>query len=220
MIPVHYKVSVISLLMVLASHTLALYFLAQYKVTTNQAAPVLISASLISTQPAIADEPSPSQTPLQPPKKIPTPNAIPLPPKDNHSSHKGVTPVHEEKTDVPVKNTNIEEKPSSPVKTRLPEKNTEPVIIPPKKDAYAKDNPPPSYPKISRRLGEQGIVLLEILIIPDGTVKDIRLKKSSGYKRLDHAAMEAVRHWHYQPAYRGNAAINYWYEQPVRFRLN
>lgn len=93
-------------------------------------------------------------------------------------------------------------------------------ITPPQMDANPMNNPAPAYPSLSRRMREQGVVLLEILILADGSVGEIRIKESSGHKRLDDTAAKAVKRWRYRPAQRGNTAIEYWYLQPVEFSLN
>lgn len=95
-----------------------------------------------------------------------------------------------------------------------------PPVIPPRSDAAHLNNPAPAYPPLSRRLGEQGRVLFDVYILPDGTVGEIRLKSSSGFSRLDSAAREAVKRWRYVPARRGDVAIAYWYVQPVSFSLH
>lgn len=93
-------------------------------------------------------------------------------------------------------------------------------ITPPQMDANPLNNPAPAYPVLSRRMKEQGVVLLEILILADGSVGEIRIKESSGFKRLDETAVKAVKRWRYTPAKRGSTAIEYWYLQPVEFSLN
>ncbi|XVJ71783.1 MAG: energy transducer TonB [Rhizobacter sp.] len=92
-------------------------------------------------------------------------------------------------------------------------------VVPPRSDAAHLNNPAPAYPPVSRRLGEQGRVQLDVYILADGSVGDIKLKRSSGYPRLDQAALEAVRQWRYQPARRGSEAIPFWYVQPLTFSL-
>lgn len=94
----------------------------------------------------------------------------------------------------------------------------EPVLSP-RVDAGHLSNPAPRYPASSRRLGEQGTVMLEVLILPDGSVGDLRVKQTSGHLRLDAAALNAVRQWRYQPARKGGKPIAYWYLQPVVFSL-
>lgn len=93
-------------------------------------------------------------------------------------------------------------------------------VIPPRADAAHLNNPAPVYPPMSRRMGEQGRVQLDVYILADGSVGQIKLKRSSGYTRLDQAALEAVQHWRYQPASRGNEAIALWYVQPLTFSLD
>jgi protein TonB len=92
-------------------------------------------------------------------------------------------------------------------------------VIGPRSDAAHLSNPAPAYPAISRRLGEQGRVLLDVYILPDGSVGELRLRRSSGFARLDDAALRAVRHWRYVPARRGDEPIAYWYVQPLDFSL-
>lgn len=49
----------------------------------------------------------------------------------------------------------------------------------------------PSYPSASERLGEQGISGISLLIGADGRVKETRVDQSSGFRRLDDAALRA-----------------------------
>lgn len=93
-------------------------------------------------------------------------------------------------------------------------------VTPPRSDASALNNPAPVYPRISRTYHEQGRVLLNVYILPNGTVGQIKLHTSSGFSRLDNAALDAVRQWHYIPAKRGDVPIPYWYVQPIDFELD
>lgn len=56
-------------------------------------------------------------------------------------------------------------------------------------------NRAPVYPAMSQKLGEEGESLCWVRVGADGKVADIRLERSSGYSRLDQAAVRAVRHW-------------------------
>jgi protein TonB len=80
-------------------------------------------------------------------------------------------------------------------------------------------NPKPLYPNVSRRLGEQGTVMLRIFVTIAGDPTEIQLKSSSGYPRLDRAALSAVRNWKFSPATRGNQAVDAWVLVPIRFSL-
>lgn len=66
---------------------------------------------------------------------------------------------------------------------------------------------PPSYPQDSRRLHEQGTVVLSVLLAADGRVDRVAVAKTSGFYRLDRAALSAVRHWRWSPTLRDGAAV-------------
>lgn len=67
--------------------------------------------------------------------------------------------------------------------------------------------PPPRYPHESRRKREQGTVVLAVTLGTDGSVEDIRIARSSGYSRLDDAALGAVRKWRWSPTLSGGVAV-------------
>lgn len=81
------------------------------------------------------------------------------------------------------------------------------------------NNPPPAYPAPSRRFGEQGKVLLRVLVNADGGVEQVNLRKGSGYSRLDQAAQDAVKQWRFVPAKRGGQAVTAWVVVPISFSL-
>ena len=62
--------------------------------------------------------------------------------------------------------------------------------------------------------------MLEILVKADGKVGEVKLKESSGHKRLDEAAMRAVARWRFVPATQNGVAIDYWYLQDLEFKLH
>ena len=74
----------------------------------------------------------------------------------------------------------------------------EPMRTPPVVDAKACDKP--EYPAASLRAQETGIVLLAFLIDVDGAVVDSRVERSSGVRRLDDAARNALRLCKFRPA--------------------
>jgi protein TonB len=81
------------------------------------------------------------------------------------------------------------------------------------------DNPPPGYPPLSRRVGEQGRVLLRVLVNPGGRADDVEVRSSSGHFRLDEAARQTVRGWRFVPAKRGDQPVPAWVLIPISFRL-
>ena len=90
----------------------------------------------------------------------------------------------------------------------------------PSSNADYLNNPAPSYPAISRRLGEQGKVVIRVLIGKDGKPQQGDIHQSSGYARLDQAALRAVMGWHYVPGQRDGMAQDMWFNVPINFALN
>lgn len=92
------------------------------------------------------------------------------------------------------------------------------VELPSSKADYL-HNPPPEYPRMSKRLGEQGKVVLKVLIGPDGVPQKVELQTSSGFERLDKSAMDAAMRWRYVPGKRGGVPEAMWYQVPIQFTL-
>lgn len=80
-------------------------------------------------------------------------------------------------------------------------------------------NPPPDYPRQARRLGQQGTVLLEVLVSAAGRVEELEIVESSGVKSLDAAAFKAVREWRFAPGRENGRAKAMRVRVPVRFEL-
>lgn len=89
----------------------------------------------------------------------------------------------------------------------------------PSSDAAYLNNPKPAYPALSRRLGEQGKVVVRVLIGVDGTAQQAEIRTSSGYDRLDQAALTTVRGWRYVPGKRNGMAEAMWFNVPINFVL-
>ena len=92
------------------------------------------------------------------------------------------------------------------------------VELPSSKADYL-HNPPPDYPRMSKRLGEQGKVVLKVLIGTDGAPQKVELVTSSGFERLDKSALDAAMRWRYVPGKRGGVAEAMWYQVPIQFTL-
>jgi protein TonB len=80
-------------------------------------------------------------------------------------------------------------------------------------------NPKPPYPRIARRKGYEGVVLLKVEILPNGRVGELLLKRSSGHHILDKSALKTVQKWKFIPAKRGKNPIRMWAEIPIKFKL-
>lgn len=161
-------------------------------------------------EPEEAPPPPPEPPPPPPPEKKPEPKPTPKPPPKAPPSERAVK-APEPEPPPPV------EKPAEP---KPVEPAPPPPVQPPRAESGKISNQAPVYPQMSRKLREQGIVVLDILVKTDGTIGDIKIKTSSGFKRLDEAALKAVKRWRYEPATQGGIKIDFWYVQPVEFNLH
>ena len=174
-----------------------------------------IVTSYVSMEPASSNSlmveiipAAPAQTPArrqpskEPPKVMaPRRHAAPLPanlPQDQRTAIAGTPAVTQEAT--------------PPAPAALP-------ISSPRFDAAYLSNPAPVYPALSRRLGEEGKVVLRALVEPEGRSGQIEIRSSSGSPRLDQAAVEAVRRWKFIPARRGDETVAAWVLIPIVFNL-
>jgi len=80
-------------------------------------------------------------------------------------------------------------------------------------------NPSPKYPRMARRRGYEGTVVMEVLVNREGRAEDLRLYESSGYPVLDRSAMNSVKNWLFYPGKRGDKEVDMWVKVPVRFKL-
>ena len=94
-----------------------------------------------------------------------------------------------------------------------------PKVDLPSSDADYLQNPKPSYPAMSKRMGEQGKVVVRVLIGVDGTAQKAEIRQSSGFDRLDQAALATAQRWRYVPGKRGGVAEAMWFNVPINFVL-
>ncbi|MCC7548249.1 MAG: energy transducer TonB [Burkholderiales bacterium] len=80
-------------------------------------------------------------------------------------------------------------------------------------------NPKPRYPLVSRRMGEEGLVMLRVFVTSSGEPTQVELKESCGFPRLDQAAQDVVKSWRFVPARRGESPVDAWVLVPIRFTL-
>ena len=92
-------------------------------------------------------------------------------------------------------------------------------VVPPNFSASYLENPTPVYPPLARRVGEQGKVMLRVLVNAKGTADTVELRSSSGSTSLDEAALESVKHWRFVPARQGDQPVPAWVLIPITFSL-
>jgi len=77
----------------------------------------------------------------------------------------------------------------------------------------------PKYPEGVRALRGSGIVIVETLIGKDGNIHDARVLKSADAPALAHCALEALRHWRFDPATLDGQPVDVIFNLTVRFHL-
>jgi periplasmic protein TonB len=77
----------------------------------------------------------------------------------------------------------------------------------------------PDYPALSRRHGESGTAYVRFVVGLTGKIENIELKKSSGFDRLDDAALSAMRSSSCKPYLENGQPIRATYTQPFEFGL-
>lgn len=93
-----------------------------------------------------------------------------------------------------------------------------PVRVEPRLDAAHSREP--DYPSLSRRLGEQGTAVIQILVDVDGRVIDAKLLQSSGHDRLDQAALAGVRNtYRFLPGTLDGKPAQMWYTFKFAWKL-
>jgi protein TonB len=69
-------------------------------------------------------------------------------------------------------------------------------------------------------MGEEGKVLLRVLVTAEGAAKQVLLRTSSGSTALDDSAIAAVRKWRFIPAKLNGDAVDAWVQVPIVFKLD
>ncbi len=186
---------------------------------------IILAAKTIVPQiaeiPLIVDMIQPVVDAPKPPEAKPLPMAKPPPTKQ---ISKPVTPqtVH-----TPQLETTVSTVPSAAAPTASPSDNKPAPATPPAGEAVSQarfdadylKNPAPPYPPLSRRMGEEGKVILRVTVSPQGTAENVEIKTSSGSTRLDESAQRTVRTWKFIPAKRGESAIQSVVLVPIIFKL-
>ena len=196
--------------------------LMEHTITPPDAPPVLVELMQSQPTPKTIEQPVAKPIPVPPrPQPVaapaPTPQPQPLPSK--------VTTPTEVAQAAPVAPVSAPTAPTPPAPTRVEAPPAPaPVTAPSRTDvsipaSYSASNQKPIYPNMSKRLGEQGTVVLRVLVKADGSAGEVEVKSSSSYPRLDQAAIDAVKTWRFNPAKIDGKATDEWYQVPIPFKL-
>jgi periplasmic protein TonB len=166
------------------------------------------------TQPLVAKTPPQARTPTPPqatPALTPTPVAVPV---TTPAAPSTAAPIVPGAAPAATATTTGTQRPNATAPTATA------AVVLPSSDADYLNNPTPTYPSMSRRMGEQGTVLLRVFINTDGRAEKAEIRTSSGYSRLDEAALATVQRWRYVPGKRAGVAEAMWFNVPIRFLLD
>lgn len=95
-----------------------------------------------------------------------------------------------------------------------------PKVELPRSDADYLNNPPPPYPPISRRMGEQGRVVVRVFVSEEGVPLRAEVRSSSGFDRLDATAVATAMRYRYRPGMRGGVPEAMPVNVPFDFKLD
>ncbi len=197
--------------------------LSEHKTDVETTPPVIVR--LIETSRAIApaqpkqppppkpaapppQRPAPAPAPVQPAPSLPVPQAAEPKPAAPPAAH--VAPASPPPKSEPAPAPVTVAPPAPPAASKTD------VSI---SASYSASNIKPTYPSMSKRLNEQGTVVLRVLVKSDGSAGAVEVKSSSSYPRLDQAAVEAVKTWRFNPATSDGKPIDEWYQVPIPFKL-
>ncbi|MDP3663395.1 MAG: TonB family protein, partial [Nitrosomonas sp.] len=182
-------VSLPGLLFVLIVHAGLFYFLWNQRLITPPEQMVTLFADLItSTPPATVTKPPPAK--LQPATK-----PVVVKPKQEHLAAKSpMTPKNEQVESLPEFSANPITEETQTAGPALPAQlQTGPVTLSSELSVFCPKLTAPIYPAISRRMGEEGKLVLRVELDETGHIDEAKVINSSGYDRLDAAALTAVK---------------------------
>lgn len=167
-------------------------------------------------------KPQPAPEPITKPSPKPTPKPTPRPAPKPKLTQSASALSQTEPTLEPTPEPTVAPAPVAPAPAvaAAPVREAAPAALTAARfDAAYLNNPPPAYPMLSRRLREEGEVMLRVLVAADGQPKRIEVRTGSGSERLDRAAEDAVARWRFVPARRGDTAVEAWVLVPIVFKL-
>lgn len=208
------------LFFVLILHGVLLYAAMRYKLISPPQEAVTLMVSLINP-PTKKAQPLPKPAEPLPPKKVTlvkekpilSPESVPV-----LMAETSATPVTDDVIPAPQLEPVIE----APIVTDVvePIKPIGPVTLSSELSLACPQRTPPSYPVVSKRMREHGRVVLHVELNETGQITKVKIKESSGYKKLDEAGVAAIKTWQCDAAMRDGKAVPAVALQPFDFILN
>lgn len=200
-----------------------------------QAEPTTISVVMMDNDAPVP--PAPPAPPSPPQDVPPTPQPVPPAPAARNAAAARAPSVLATPTTTPTAATVPTATPAAPTDAPAPVAAAAPAVVAPATAQVAPPAPaapktlpssavrylvPPvlSYPRASRDLGESGVVRLRVLVDEQGRPREVEVAKSSGFPRLDQAALVAMRAARFQPHLEDGQPRMVWVQAPLNFQLD
>ncbi|BBL34173.1 hypothetical protein Nstercoris_00403 [Nitrosomonas stercoris] len=225
-------ISLISFLIVVAAHAAALYGIWNYHFNTSTPDTITLYAEFISPpekQEQVSQAPKAElkaeHTPPQIKPKPPVRKVQPQPKRQLVAKASAVTPQEpvappiEEHKPEPIPDPEQEQKivPETVAAAQPSQMPAGPVKLSSELSVSCPNLASPVYPALSRRLGEEGKLVLQVELDETGRISNAKVIESSGHSRLDNAALSAVKTWRCRPAMRDGQAVSAIALQPFNF---
>jgi protein TonB len=188
-------------LLVLAAHAAALWGLWSHRILVMPDEVVTLFVETITTPP-----PPPKEPPK--PARLEKPRPIDKPQPQQLVAEAPVTSPAEPVAPAP-----------PPVVEASPVRPAGPVSLGSELAVACPERSAPAYPPLSRRLNEEGKVVLRVELDEQGHISAARVATASGFPRLDEAALAAVKTWRCNPARRDGQPVRAVALQPFKFVL-
>lgn len=214
----------IGVLLMLVLHALVLYAAMSYKLIPPPDETVTLMVNLINPPPLKKEEPPPPPEPRRPPPRkvvLDKPRPIDLPkPVPTLVAEATVTNASEYVAPPPPPEPIVETSPIPEAVVAAPLSPPASMTLTSELSLACPHRTLPDYPVASRRMAESGRVVLRVELDETGQITTVKIKESSGHKRLDEAGLAAVRTWRCNAATRGGEAVRAVALQPFDFVLN
>ena len=206
---------------VLACHLLALWALQAglLRRAVELVIPVQVLAELIAPPQPVAAPAPPAPAPAKPAPRQPAPKPTPRP-APPPVAPATPEPAPQRAAAITVATPATTTPPAPPAEVAAPAPPAPPRVDLPSSSADYLNNPPPPYPPLSKRMGEQGQVVVRVRIEANGSASQAEIQRSSGFDRLDQAALQTVKRWRYVPGKRAGVPEAMWFNIPIRFVLD
>lgn len=195
---------VVGAVIVIALHAVVLHVLLSHRILAVPDEVVTLFVETITLQP-----PPPPKEPPRPQPEKPRPVEKPRP-QQLVAAAPVLTPADFVAPPPP---------PPPPPAAEAPPRPAGPVTLGSELAVSCPERRPPSYPPLSRRMGEEGKAVLRVELDEQGAVSAAQVATSSGFARLDEAALAAVKTWRCTPAQRDGRPVRAVALQPFKFML-